>query len=309
MQNLPLFPAFRKFSIDDQSWYNEFYKQFDPYADFSFGNLLVWLDQFDDLSISAYEGNVIFSATVLFMESEKIITLLGRNHLKQTIAAIFDLQKSTGQIPVVSGLTEVVAHSSELLDSGYSIVPDRENFEYLYPSQAWATLESSAMRKLRREVSTYQKEYGDQSEVRPLNLQKQEHIELIRQGLVRWSNVFSHNDADHSEAQVLERLFELADHLSYQAIGLFVNDTLEAFLIYQRLPQETTVLFSHVKASYNYRYMFDYLLHASAQIVVESGVIQINFEQDLGIAGLRTHKESLKPTGFFEKFTIRQAVS
>ncbi len=309
MQSLPLFPTFRKFALDDQSWYNQFYKQFDPYADFSFGNLVVWLDQYDDLLVSSFKGNIIFSSTVLFMENEKIITLLGRDNIPEAIDAIFDFQRTSGQEAVVSGITTVVAANSELVDAGYSIEADRENFEYLYPSQAWATLESSAMRKLRREVHTYQKEYGDRTDVRPLDLRDEPTVQLIRQQLASWANVFSHNDADHSELQVLERLFSLADQLSYEANGLFVDNHLEAFLIYQRLPQVTTALFSHVKASYKFRYMFDYLLHASAQIVLDQGITQINFEQDLGIIGLRTHKESLKPTSFFEKFTIRPRAS
>ncbi|MBC7708417.1 DUF2156 domain-containing protein [Polaromonas sp.] len=310
MQSLPLFPKFRRYALDDREWYNAFFKEFEPYADFSYGNLIVWLDQYDDLLISRHEDNIILSSTVLFMESEQIITLLGKSNIEATLDAIFAHQTSIGKEPVVSGVTAIVAQNTEIQGSKkYIVESDRENFEYLYDTNFWATLEGSEIRKLRREVNTFEKEFGQRSSVHPLDLTSADQAEELKVVIASWSNTFSHNDVDRSESLVLDRLFKLAPQLPYKANGLYIDEKLEGFLIYQVLPQQTTACFSHVKASYNYRYMFDYLLHKSAQIALNQGITQINFEQDLGISGLRTHKESLKPKGFFEKFTIRPAVS
>lgn len=309
MQNLPLFPEFRRFSIDDREWYDAFFKEYKPYADFSFGNFVVWLDQYDDLLIAQHHENIVFSSTVLFMGGDKITTFIGKHNVVDTVQAIFEFQLAEGKQPIISGVTDVVADDEMLTSSGkFLITTDRENFEYLYDANSWASLEGSEMRKLRREVNTFTKENGDKTSIKPLDLNDPTQIKELQLALAEWTNTFSHNDADQSESLVLNRLFSLASKLPYKANGLYVGGQLEGFLIYQTLPQQTTACFSHVKASYKYRYMFDYLLHASAQIALDQGITQINFEQDLGIQGLRTHKESLKPTGFFEKFTIQPAV-
>ena len=47
-----------------------------------------------------------------------------------------------------------------------------------------------------------------------------------------------------------------------------------------------------------------YLINELAKILYKKGIVYINWEQDLGILGLRENKESYLPTRYLKKYSL-----
>ena len=236
------------------------------------------------------------------MNNQKILTVIGETLQAETAHKLFAYQQTIRTKKVIATVPETTAQELLPLFEQFTIVNDRDNDEYVYSAEMWRSLDGSDIRSLRRKVTTFNK-LQPNTFLQPLDLNASTDIAFIKRQLQAWPHVFSTNDEDKNEAKILERFFQLSGHLPHYCLGLFVDGALEGFLIYEVLPQQAAAIFNHVKVSYSYRYMFDFLLHKGAA-ELPATITKINFEQDLGIPGLRLHKQSLKPIDYLKKYTI-----
>ena len=304
MHNVPHFPDFRRVTLADKDWYSTFIQAFEPYADFSFGNFIVWLNQRDDLAICQLNGNLIVHCTAVFMNNQLIITLIGRNQISETINAIFKHQQEHGLAIELLGVPDVVVNSLGKQVSDYEITTDRDEFEYVYRTDRLASLEGSEYRNKRRDLSIFKRSNPD-TELRELDLADITTCDYLRKCLRTWENTYSANDPTQQEAEVLESTLKFGGQLAYKNYSLYINDDLVGFVLYQAPPGADCVIVNHIKTDNKIPYTFDYLFVALANKLHSEGIHWINLEQDLGLPGLRAHKESLRPDHFLEKYTIR----
>lgn len=303
VEDVPKFPKFRKFSINDKGWYQKFYSKFEPYADFAFGNLLIWLDYKDDLMISQLNNNLIFRFTNILTVDEEIYTLLGNVNLEKTLDTLF-----SGQIKELSFVPKIVYE--KLKDNNkYNFLPERESFDYILDVKRMAYLLGPETRKLRREVKLSIRDYGEHITLKELETQNNDTVTFLINNLHTWDKAFTltQNDVDRQELYALNKSIILAGEIENKCFCTFVDGQLEGFIIYQTPPQEEYVILNHIKTSYSYRYIFDFMMYAFATRLQQSNYKYINFEQDLGLEGLRNHKLNLKPINFLEKYTIQPA--
>lgn len=301
---VPFFPSFRRFELSDKHWYINFYSQFDPYADFAFGNLFIWLNFNDDLEVSQLNNNVVFRFTNVLDQGSKCTTLIGNQKIDATLDDIFE----TIGVNELSFVPEIV-YSNIDNKTNYILLEERESFDYILDVHRMAFLLGPETRKLRREVRTSLKEYGEHVILRELDMKDQTTINFLINNLHTWDKAFtlSDNDLDRQEVTALEQSLLLADHIENKSFCIYVDGKLEGFILYQCPPQKDYVILNHIKTSYAFRYIFDFMMFAFASRVKQSNIKFINFEQDLGLEGLRTHKLSLKPVAFFKKYTITKA--
>ena len=95
-----------------------------------------------------------------------------------------------------------------------------------------------------------------------------------------------------------------ADVLQPKAFGVFVNNRLASFVIYHLAPQGGYGMLNHIKCDYTYREISDFTMHAFIVHLHELGIRYENFEQDLGLMGLRKYKQSLRPDHLLKRYTI-----
>jgi len=304
MPEIPAFPTFRRFTFDDQKWYDDYYSLFDPYADFSFGNLIVWLDYHDDLAVSQLNGCIVFQCTNIFMDKNNVITLIGKANIA-TIETILAYQRAVGLAQCISMVPEVAIERLSADNSRYLIREDRANYDYIFRSDHLADLRGGPLRQRRREVHAFQKSYSLQSHVAAIDLGTKESVDAVVSQLHAWRNAYSDNDPERHEAKALDRFFGICECLPHKCCGLFINNILEGFILYQLIPKSSTAIFNHIKVSHNYRYMESFLKNRLAQNVRTTQIEYVNMEQDLGIPGLRRHKSLWKPTAYLRKYTIQ----
>jgi hypothetical protein len=106
-----------------------------------------------------------------------------------------------------------------------------------------------------------------------------------------------------SELKALKRLLSESGRFNLSPLAVYIDDVMVAYSIYEITKGDYAV--GHFeKALKVHDGLYDYLKHKTANDLHQQGVKYINYEQDLGIAGLRRTKLLLHPEHFLKKYTI-----
>ena len=120
----------------------------------------------------------------------------------------------------------------------------------------------------------------------------------------RWaSNKKIINHFEMNEYKSFERLLKIKDE-NIIITSLYVKDVLIGFTITEK--EEGDYAMSHfAKADISYHpSVYDVLNWEEAKILKKQGIKYYNWEQDLGIKGLRDSKLKYKPSFFLKQFTV-----
>ncbi|HSX06639.1 MAG TPA: phosphatidylglycerol lysyltransferase domain-containing protein [Candidatus Saccharimonadia bacterium] len=308
MDTLPSFPAFRPISLADYTWYSEIYARFKPYADFSFGNLMIWLNQRDDLSLSQLHNNIILRCTNVYMDDRVMFNILGNSFVDKTIQSIFDFQHQNNMEQELLGVPDFTI--KEIVEPNkLRITEDPENDEYVMSASFLAQLDGSLARNLRRDINSYERHTPEPIEIHELNLSNRDVATSLQNELRHWDKAFSGNETASQEIPVIERTFKLAKELHYGGMCINIKGKMAGFILYQRLPHHNVVAINHLKTNHLYGDTSLYLTHELARSLARAGIKYMNFEQDLGIPGLRTFKLKLRPHHMLKKYNVTPALT
>ncbi len=182
---------------------------------------------------------------------------------------------------------------------------DEDNSDYIYNVRDLVSLKGNIYASIRRKVHAFEK-YGDISlkKLFAADYEKLWHLgeAIYKQGVQKTP---SQKQAVEVEKQALEKTLNFSQILNVNVDGLFINQALVAFAItevvnnnafaYTNKPYSSKTLLIHFfRVDTSYKGISEYLFHKLAK-QYEENVEFINFEQDLGIQGLRKFKQYLKP--------------
>lgn len=303
IQQLPDFPNFTPLTLEMGEEYNNYYAQFPPYTDFSFGNLVIWLNQYGDLRLSVLNENLVFQFTNLFMQNTPMLSFLGINKVDDTVRELLAYQVSAENPPELSLIPEIVRRCITN-HSGIKIIEEQDNANYVLDTFKLSKLEGTNYGKIRRQVKKFQAEYANRFEVKAIDIANLDNASLIVNNIHTWDRLYSHNDQEKQESAVINTTLKHAKDLPFKNLSVFIDGRIEAITIYQELPQVGFVTSNHTKANNNYPNLFNFTVHSLAKLLNEQNIPYINFEQDLGIAGLREHKSGLRPVEFLRHYRI-----
>jgi len=297
---------FRPIDLSDRYWYEKFYTNFPPYADFSFGNLMIWLNQYNDLQLSQLNGNVILRCTNSYMDDRMMFNILGVNLIDETIHAIFAYQNANGLKKELLGVPHFIIEQVKNPEL-YHAIEDPDNAEYILDTHLLGYLQGSFVKKMRQYVNGFEQHAGKPIAIERFDLSDPTCVNYLRHNLTQWEKAFSTNETAAQEIPAFNTALRLSDQLSYTGIGLKVGEDLAGFLLYQSIPRQDTVIVNHLKTSYRYWHTSLYLTHHLARLLSDEGIDFMNFEQDLGIQGLRAFKLKLRPHHMLKKYNITPA--
>lgn len=306
--HLPDFPTFKPFSIDDMAWYQEFYSNFQPYSDFHFYNLLLWLNSKNDLHYSSLNGNIVYRFGDPFGDNqEQEYTILGNIDIENTMIECLRWLKSNGHSAKLVMVPEELVTNVE---NGATIqyTEDIDNNDYILDGPKTAHLSGSDLRSLREDCNSFIRRNGDEVIIKDFDLNSINSTVLIN-NLHLWDEVYTKtgNDSELHESHALNTLFKNVDALDFKCLCIYIKGVLEGFVLYHYPPQKDFVMSSIVKVSYRYQDLYDFCVFAYANRASRIETKYINFEQDLGIPGLRNYKKSLKPVKYLRRYTVELA--
>ncbi len=191
---------------------------------------------------------------------------------------------------------------AELLEQEYpgafTVSEDRNNFDYIYRTEALATLSGKKLHGKRNHCNRFEKE--NEWSFSPLS---PEHFDACREILAAWDRE-NEQEINPEEGQAIERVFREWDALGMLGGVLYAGGRPVAFTVGEQL-REDTVDVHFEKAVRGLPGAYPMIAREFARYVQEAlpGALFLNREEDMGEPGLRRAKEEWYPEYLLEKYT------
>lgn len=307
LSSLPIFPDSIPFIEVNEHDYAEYISNYPRYSDFNYTSVYSWAG--DTAALSHLNGNL-----VLWMEgyhdSKKSLSLLGESNIDATLKIMLQYAKHNEELNSdLMLIPEVVA--SKITDPAVLVKEDRDNHDYLLSTHKYVSLDGHDFAGLRRKVSIFEREYEGRHSVELMDLKDaQNKLDLIRIAQ-RWAEQGTEGtEGADEEIAAIERLLAHVDEMGAESniycLGLVIDKVCEGFCIFERdefEPSEATLHF--IKANIECKGASSFMLvEALRASKLQFNVENMNFEQDMGIFGLRESKMHARPCGFLKKYII-----
>lgn len=297
---IPYFPEFKKLELIDEEEIKAMVSraQFRPYADFYFVNMWIW-NTGNDMQISNLNENLV----VMFRDyvsREAFLSFIGKNKLEETVRKMIDFSRQHYKLPYIKLIPEEIAQ--ELNDQEFSVVPDQDSHDYVYEVSNLKEMPNWKDEKGKKIRRFLEKNKDYKTLVVPLS-----HLPIndIKDLFYRWGSKKKIETVfDLNEFSALERLIHL-NNKDIKVVLFYIGDTLLGFTIYERIENSEYAISRFAKADTSFdSSIYDILNWEEAKVMDAEGIKYYNWEQDLGIPGLRYSKLRYKPAFLLKKFTI-----
>jgi len=289
------FPRFKTLVIDDCPLIAAYVRQFPIYSDFNAVSLFTWgVNNSVRFSFSGQNLIVMFRD---YTTKTPSYSILGDGDTKEVI---LEVAKSLS-VNTFERVPELVIKNLTLDNTRINIKPTRDEDDYVYRLEDLVRLEGPSYRKFRRSLSNFQ----SKNTVRPIlkQLTGTEYYSQITGLAKRWRSIRNRGfETSSSEYFAIRRALRHSSKLPIDIWGLITNDTLVGFIITEDIDDTTVLHFE--KADTTMPGLGAFLKHSVFMELRNRGQRLLNYEQDLGLPGLRSAKLSLKPVDFMRKYRL-----
>lgn len=291
------YPKFTKISIDKKSEIIKYTKKFDPYSDFNFTSLLAWNTD-NSTSASDLNGNLVIKLPD-YTTGKPCYSILGNNLIEESLNELLNIT------PVINLVPEITVENINTAKS-FKIKQDRANFDYVYRVNQLARMSGKDYKKKRNKANTFYKAHQDIELI--VKTYKKITPELIKQIInldIIWSKQNKQPPKDAKfERQAIQNLLNNFSKLKCFVTTIIVKDQLVAFSINETVSQQYAICHFEKALKVHHQHIYAFLAREVAKEIQVYGCQFVNWEQDLGIAGLRKSKMSYNPSKMLKKYTI-----
>lgn len=294
---------FQKLTIADKKIIEDFVEQFPPYSDFNFISLLTYDTQ--ETTEYCIQGGNLYIKFEDYDTNENFFSVMGKENVQECIMDLLDYSVSRGLPAELHLIPEIVIDllSPEAKQS-LDITEDRDNFDYIVSAKDVAELDENSFPRKHKLIEKFNQEYPNvYYEV--IDLSDSDSRDSILKTFELWRELNGKTEEEtQTELIAVQRLLDNHSELpTLHAIGVYDGDALIAFNTFDVASAEFGVS-SFQKANKTYEGIYAYLTTSAAKELVRLGVTYINYEQDLGIEGLRSSKLSWHPVMFLKKYSV-----
>lgn len=301
MTKIPEFPDFKDLALADKGAVERLTKKFKPYSDFNFSSLWAWSVK-NKAKISKLNKNLVIILND-YVTNQPNLSFIGSHKVSETAQALFKFShdhkhKYNHSLKLIPEET-----AGLLAKEDFVIEPDQNSFDYIYPIANLANMNKWPKSGSRKNIRQFIKLHPDYSiKVSSVHsVDKEEHLKMFQ----KWAeNKEIPNYFELNEYKAFKHFLDLEDH-KVKIVSLYVDKILIGFTVYE-IQTSDYVLSHFAKADTKFhRGANDVLNWEEAKILDAKGFKYYNWEQDLGLAGLRKSKEKYKPSFFLKKFTVK----
>ena len=291
MLQIPDYPQFTALNFEHKVFFDQAFKKSPPQiSEFTFTNLFSWR--------GAYVYEVSFLNGLLILRSEvsapaRFLQPIGIANPAEVMGRVLEDTKG-----VFMRIPENVTGFFEK-NNRFKVEEDKNNWDYLYLSVDLVNLSGRKYDGKRNQIKKFKSEHG----YAYMDIQATD-ADLILEFEEAWCGI---KDCDHVEGLNNERemirqtIAHFAD-FGLKAGVIKINGKIRAVAIAEALNTDTLVM--HIlKADPAiaglYQVMLNDFLRVHAKVFK-----YVNLEQDLGIPGLRTSKQSYQPINMVKKYTV-----
>jgi hypothetical protein len=298
---IPSFPTFKKVTVTDREAVEAYTREHLPYSDFNFTSLWAW-DTSEGRMISELNGNLVVRFTD-YTTNEPFLSFLGAHKVEDTTRILLEYARAQKLPPVLKLMPEVSIH----LVAQFQVQEDRDNFDYIYSVDELRTLKGKKFETKRNMLSRFMRAHPE-AVVKHIDLKDTLSHALMHDVLRLWAERKSGISASEHELEFesIRKLLKHSPELNLLATGIMIGEKCVAFSIDEVLRGGYAI--SHfAKADSGRAGAYDFLMRAVVNRLADAQVQFLNFEQDLGVANLRSAKNSFRPVSFLKKYTVSPA--
>lgn len=289
------YPNFSKLTLDIKDEILDFTSQFEPYSDFNFLSLYSW--SFDDSTEACWlNGNLVIKLPDYIL-GEPVVSILGTTKITESINILLSKELTLKLVPqeTISSIIEPVK---------FDIEEDPDNFDYLFDLQDHATFPGGQYKGKRKNLSRFIREYGKRVLVQELDLNDAKKIVELEKVFKKWSHE-RQKDVEETENErvAIFRFLENSANFHCKAYEILIDEKIVGFSLNEILPNKFANCHFQ-KSLTRFSNMDIFFTCYVAQKLIEKGCMYINWEQDLGIEGLRQLKQSYKPVKMLKKYLV-----
>jgi len=286
----------KQLGMNDREQIQSFCEAFMPYSDFHFTSLWCW--NINNAARFAFHDESLVIQLPDYLSGDPVYSFLGRKNVLSTARELELLAFRESAKTSLSLVPEETV--KELSNRSVKIVEDRDNFDYVYDLKRLAEFTGSSYARQRNKLNKFE---HDNKETRfvQINFESNDHKKILLQVNSMWEA--SRGYQLENEIKALDRLLDSASYFDLTGLIMFVVDRPIGFIINEKVNTEFSV--SHfAKTDLNFDGATACLMRETARELLKRGSTYLNYEQDLGLKGLRTYKESFSPVRFLKKYTI-----
>ena len=293
------FPKFRNIEISDRSFFESFTVNFPPYSDYNFASIFAWSTN-DESQFSILNGNLVVRFND-YLTSAPFYSFIGDNKAIETTETLLEHAQKEGTAPYLKLVPEISIRS--LSNSpNLKIEEDPDNFDYIFDIPEYVELKGKKYATKRNFINRFRNKYTYVDRV--INPEDPQTKVSVLKTFDNWTQSRGKDEGDvEIEANAILRALEYARELELLIVGSFIDDRMVGFSINQVIQHGYAInLFE--KADISYPGVFPHIRNIACSYLLKNGAYLLNFEQDLGIEGLRISKLSYHPTNFLKKYVI-----
>lgn len=296
-------PNFKKLSIKDRDWMIDILqKEGSISADYSFGNLFMWLGQ-RGIYVTTIGARLIMK----FGKGRKtrFFFPVGSGPIEPAIAFIRENAKKEDALLRIEAVTE---EHRELLENSFEgefeFSERRDSFDYIYEAETFSEMKGKKLHAKRNFCNRFENTYEWSFE----QLEKR-HLPYCLKILADWQfEMGGASESANMEHSAIIRGFMRYDNLNYLGGVLRADGEIIAFTIGERIRSDCFDIHFE-KASSEIVGAYPMIAREFARLVKDKypEVKLFNREEDMGIEGLRQAKESFFPLYLLKKYRAREA--
>lgn len=296
---IPCFPKFDSLSIHQHDIINEATALFPPYSDFNFTSMFSYNTE-EDMAVSILNDNLVVRFTD-YLDRKPFYSFLGNAKVNETTEMLLQFSSEQKLHPSLKLIPE---HVAALLDSTlFSIEEDEDNVDYVLDIPRLTTYAGKKLGPKRNFVNRFKRMHDWETVLLDLN------DPIVQNGVhalfLKWvqQKGINYEDAEN-EYLAIQRIFHLAPKGHLLTIGIFAGEEFAGFVIVEVLPDGHSILHFEKADAERYVGIYQMLMMETAKILEQEGAKYLNYEQDLGIHGLRKAKLSFDPCAFHKKYIV-----
>ncbi len=295
---IPLFPIFKKLELTDRVDVENLTSKYPPYSDFNFSSMWAW-DLKGEMGLSILNGNLVVKFSD-YIDGQTFLSFLGDNMVNETAKELIKFSEKNYKINLLELIPEITVN---LLDKKeFDFTPDIDSHDYIYSVKHLSNINNWQGHNSSKSIRKFLKLHPDY-EVKNCLLQdiaKDEYTEIFEKWAI-YKNMY--NFPDFNEYQAFKRFLEIKND-KIKVVSIYKNKLLIGFTMYE-ICSDSYAISHFIKTDLSCK-VSDILDWEEAKFLEAHGMQYVNWQQDLGILGLRKSKESYKPDSFLNKYIVKK---
>lgn len=299
---IPRYPIFKPLELSDYTEVAALTRRFPPYSDFNFVSLWSWNTE-ERCQLSTLHGNLVVRMAD-YVSGVPLYTFIGDTMVTETAEELIRRSSDEGLGSALRLVPETVAHRLDRARVAYEM--DMDGSDYILSTGRLRNFKGTEFQKKRNWVNRFTREHPDHR-VEPLDLSTRANTRALLACFERWAAQRGQPGVyDLAEYKAFERLLVAADFFpDLHGLAVYVEGRFAAFMILE-LVQQRYGMGHFSKADEDFSGLTPFLMREVGEFLASRGYESFNYQQDLGVEGLRHSKKSYIPAAYLRKYALTE---